>query len=172
MSRVPARWLRAPSATTKRSSRRSTAERRGRRGRAASADRCRRRRSLRSRSSSPNPIHARSRASLNTDHTHHATVTNVTHRQNHSKNAHTHRYNNHFPDEPELDHWRIPGVAGWGCNLATPPWKLKVVTTQRKLHFMCQETLSIGSECHQIVRSLGLCPGPHWGSLHHSPRPI
>jgi len=31
---------------------------------------------------------------------------------------------------------------------------------------------AFGSDMHQIVCRLGLCPRPHWGSLQRSPKPL
>jgi len=55
--------------------------------------------------------------------------------------------------------WRIHWESGHKTRL------LQYIIAPRKLYFMCQETLSVGSKCHQIVWSPGRHPGPRYGSL-------
>lgn len=58
-------------------------------------------------------------------------------------------------------------LADPGGNPAMPPPLLKL----KAICFMCEEMLSVGANCHQIIWSPGLSPEPCWGSLQCSPDP-
>jgi len=60
---------------------------------------------------------------------------------------------------------RSKGCRGQSATMA--PWTLtntNINIIPGKLHFICQETLSVGSKCHQSVWSPGLCPDPAGGA--------
>jgi len=53
-------------------------------------------------------------------------------------------------------------------------WMNFIYSIKYTLHIplkTCRETQPRRPKCHQIIWSLGLCPGPHWGSLQRSPSP-